>query len=83
MMRPRRRSFPDASTPAGALAEQFISRRIALGLTQHELADLSGVSRATVQALESADSGVRLGLAAAVARALGCQLRLEQAGGAA
>jgi transcriptional regulator with XRE-family HTH domain len=57
------------------MGEAFAARRIQLGLTQQLLADLAGVSRYSVQALEHATGSVKLGSIIQIAESLG--LRLE------
>ena len=49
MATPRRRERTDT----GGVADGFVARRHQLGLTQAELADLAGVSRSSVQSIES------------------------------
>ncbi len=49
-------------------------RRKALGLTQHDLADLCGVQRQTIGRLEAADPTVAIGTAMAVTDALGIRV---------
>lgn len=82
MARPRRtapesrRAMPASAGIASAVAE----RRHALGLTQAMLADLAGVSRSTVQALEYGSQAVRLGALVAVADVLGLALDIRPKG---
>jgi transcriptional regulator with XRE-family HTH domain len=64
------------------IGEDFASRRIQLGLTQHLLADLAGVSRYSVQALEYGTGSVKLGSIMQVAEVLGLRLDVSAAGGA-
>lgn len=52
----------------------FARRRVDLGLTQQTLADLAGVSRSSVQALEYGTGTVKFSSVAEVAVALGLQL---------
>jgi len=73
-----RRTKPVRRSPMPEIArigEAFAARRIKLGLTQQLLADLAGVSRYTVQALEHATGSVKLGSIVEMAEVLG--LRLE------
>jgi transcriptional regulator with XRE-family HTH domain len=70
--KPVRRSPTPEITRIG---EAFAARRIQLGLTQQLLADLAGVSRYTVQAVEHATGSVKLGSIVEMAEILG--LRLE------
>ena len=73
-----RRTKPVRRSPTPEIArigEAFATRRIQLGLTQQLVADLAGVSRYTVQAVEHATGSVKLGSIAELAEVLG--LRLE------
>jgi transcriptional regulator with XRE-family HTH domain len=72
MAEPRRRRLP----PTGGISDQFVARRHLLRLTQADLADLAGVSRSSVQAIESGRATVQLDVAEAMAAALGCDLAL-------
>nr|WP_255284883.1 helix-turn-helix domain-containing protein [Rhodococcus jostii] len=72
MATPRRRE----RTETGGIADGFVARRHQLGLTQAELADLAGVSRSSVQSIESGRGTVQLDLVEAAADALGCRLVL-------
>jgi transcriptional regulator with XRE-family HTH domain len=56
------------------IGESFAARRIQLGLTQQLLADLAGVSRYSVQALEHATGSVKLGSIIQIAESLGLRL---------
>lgn len=68
---PARRSPVPETTRIG---EVFASRRIQLRLTQQMLADLAGVSRYTVQALEYGTGSVKLGSIIEIAEILGLRL---------
>ncbi|MFD4179832.1 helix-turn-helix domain-containing protein [Rhodococcus sp. NPDC058514] len=57
------------------IGELFARRRIELRLTQQVLADLAGVSRSSVQALEYGTGSVKLASVVEIAEILG--LRLE------
>lgn len=70
--RPRRSGRP----PAGRIADGFAARRRQLGLTQARLAELAGVSRSSVQAIESGRATVQLDVLTAVADVLGCDMVL-------
>jgi transcriptional regulator with XRE-family HTH domain len=73
-----RRTKParDASMPEIArIGARFAARRVQLGLTQQVLADLAGVSRYSVQALEYGTGSVKLASVVEIADILG--LRLE------
>ena len=72
MATPRRRE----RTETGGVADGFVARRHQLGLTQAELADLAGVSRSSVQSIESGRGTVQLDRVVAVADAMGCRLAL-------
>ncbi|GAA4477700.1 hypothetical protein GCM10023094_20410 [Rhodococcus olei] len=75
--RPRR----SARAPAGRIADGFVARRLQLGLTQARLAELAGVSRSSVQAIESGRATVQLDVLAAVADVLGCDMVLAARAG--
>lgn len=70
--RPRR----SRRTSSGRMADGFVARRLQLGLTQSRLADLAGVSRSSVQAIEAGRATVQLDVMAAVADVLGCDMVL-------
>ena len=53
------------------LARDLYERRLVLGLTQQGLADLAGVSRTSVQAIEAGKTSVQLGSVLVVADVLG------------
>ncbi|MEV6555426.1 helix-turn-helix domain-containing protein [Nocardia sp. NPDC051756] len=74
---PRRVKRPST----GSVADAFIARRHELRLTQADLADLAGVSRSSVQALEAGQASVRLSLVQEIAAALGCDLILATRSG--
>ena len=61
------------------IGAEFARRRILLRLTQQTLADLAGVSRSSVQALEYGSGSVRFATVMRVADVLG--LTLETTGG--
>lgn len=72
-----RRTNPsrDSSTPTIAgLAERIAARRVDLQLTQQSLAELAGVSRSSVQAVEYGTGSVKLGLVVAITEVLGLSL---------
>lgn len=72
---PRRRSpMPELASIGEAIAQ----RRRELNLTQQALADLSGVSRSSVQALEYGSGSVRLEAVVAVTDSLGIPLSLTR-----
>jgi transcriptional regulator with XRE-family HTH domain len=56
------------------IGELFAARRIEIGLTQQLLADLAGVSRYSVQALEYGTGSVKLASVVEIADALGLRL---------
>ncbi|PZF84104.1 helix-turn-helix transcriptional regulator [Jiangella anatolica] len=72
---PRRRGSNRAAA-APALAREVYERRLALGLTQQEVADLAGLARSSLQALESGRASTRLASLLAVADVLGCAIAL-------
>jgi transcriptional regulator with XRE-family HTH domain len=63
------------------IGELFAARRIQLGLTQQVLADLAGVSRYSVQALEYATGSVKLATVVEIADILGLRLDITTADG--
>lgn len=73
---PRRstRHTTTAMPEISRLAQTFVDRRIALRLTQQNLADLAGVSRYSVQSLERGDDSIRISSVLAVAEVLGLHL---------
>ena len=74
---PRRRSRvrrPQSNETVERIARTARSRRLELGMTQRELAETVGVSRSSVQALESGDPGVSLGITSAIAVGLNITL---------
>ncbi len=66
---PRRRGTQTG--PLEKLGSLASSRRLALRLTQHELADLSGVGVSSVRALEAGQETLTLAVALRVLEALG------------
>ena len=77
-----RRSSPTLDDPMPEIARigvEFARRRIVLRLTQQTLADLAGVSRSSVQALEYGSGSVRFATVMQIAEVLG--LTLEATGG--
>lgn len=76
MANPRRRklSTDDAMPEISNLGRRFAARRIELRLTQQTLADLAGVSRYSVQALERGSGGVKLASVVEIADVLGLRL---------
>jgi transcriptional regulator with XRE-family HTH domain len=78
-----RRTKPrlDASMPAIArIARAFAERRIALRLTQQTLADLAGVSRSSIQALERGSGSVKFGSVVEIADILGLNIDVGATG---
>jgi y4mF family transcriptional regulator len=81
-----RKTTPARHSPTPEIArigELIAARRIQLGLTQHLLADLAGVSRYSVQSLEYGTGSVKLGSVAQIAEALGLRLDITTADGSA
>jgi transcriptional regulator with XRE-family HTH domain len=79
---PRRtKPRPDASMPAIArIGRAFAERRIALRLTQQTLADLAGVSRSSIQALERGSGSVKFGSVVEIADILGLNIDVSTTG---
>ncbi len=77
MAQPRTSSpHRDSSTPETARIGLLIARRrVALRLTQQMLADLAGVSRSSVQALEYGTGSVKLASVVEIADVLGIRLQ--------
>ena len=67
---PRRRQKFDVGTLRD-LARAVADRRLALGLTQADLADLAGVGLASVRGLEAGKSSLSLSVALRILDALG------------
>ena len=67
---PRRRSRA-APGPQPEVAEVVIGRRLALGMTQADVADLAGVGLSSVRSLEAGRATVTLEVAVGVLAALG------------
>ena len=65
------------------IGQAFAARRVQLGLTQHLLADLAGVSRYSVQALEHGTGSVKLGSIIQIAEILGLRMEVAPVDGAA
>lgn len=79
-----RKSKPARRSPMPEIAgigEHFAARRIELRLTQELLADLAGVSRYTVQALEHSTGSVKLASVVQVADVLGLRIEITAADG--
>ena len=55
----------------------FAERRVALRLTQQTLADLAGVSRSSVQALERGSGSVKFGSLVEIAGVLGIHIEVS------
>ena len=61
---------------SGAVAAEVRARRVRLGLTQQELADMAGVSERFVRFVEQGKPSVQLDSLTAVLETLGLELRL-------
>lgn len=82
MAGPRRtKPRPDGSMPDIArIGRLFAERRIALRLTQQTVADLAGVSRSSVQALERGSGSIKFGSVIEIADILGLHLMVSITG---
>ena len=67
----------DIADTTVALGAAIKSRRKRLGMTQLEVANLSGVNRETVVRAEAGDEGVAIGTLARIALAVGLEVTLE------
>ena len=67
---PRRRANATPG-PMVDLAQAVVDRRLSLGLTQADLADLAGVGVSSVRTLEAGRATLSLGAAATILAALG------------
>src|SRR5271165_101030 len=77
-----RKTRPAPRSPRPEIArigQVFAARRVQLGLTQQVLADLSGISRYSVQALEYGTGSVKLASLVEIAEALGLRLDISTA----
>jgi transcriptional regulator with XRE-family HTH domain len=61
------------------IGEAFAERRIALRVTQQTVADLAGVSRSTVQALERGSGSIKFGSVVEIAEVLGMRVEVSAA----
>lgn len=61
------------------IGRAFAERRVTLRLTQQTVADLAGVSRSGVQALERASGSVKFGSVIAIAEVLGMRIDVSVA----
>lgn len=73
-MRTIMRTSPDATDTAHRLGEEVRRRRRELGLDQHELSLVAGVSRRTVHAIEHGKPTIQLAALVAVIQAVGLRL---------
>lgn len=76
MARPRRTQPPHDSTmpEITRIGQAFAERRITLRLTQQTLADLAGVSRYSVQALERGNGSTKINSVLEIADVLGLHI---------
>jgi transcriptional regulator with XRE-family HTH domain len=72
---------PTSMPETARIGEAFAARRIQLGLTQQLLADLAGVSRYSVQALEHGTGSVKLASVLEIAAILGVRVHITASDG--
>jgi transcriptional regulator with XRE-family HTH domain len=68
---------PDQGWLFAAIAEQVAGRRRALGLSQAELAELTGTTQSAIARLESGGRPPRIDTLMRIADALDCELKVE------
>lgn len=68
---------PDQGWLFATIAEQVADRRRALGLSQSELAELTGTTQSAIARLESGGRPPRIDTLMRIANALDCELRVE------
>ena len=68
---------PDQGWFFAAIAEQVTARRRALGISQAELAELTGTTQSAIARLESGGRPPRLDTLLRIANALDCELKVE------
>jgi ribosome-binding protein aMBF1 (putative translation factor) len=68
---------PDQGWFFAAIAEQVINRRRAVGLSQAELAELTGTTQSAIARLESGGRPPRIDTLMRIAGALDCELKVE------
>lgn len=71
-------SFSADAAALERLGSRLAARRLALNLTQAEVAEQAGVSKRTVERLESGGTATQLSTFLRVCRVLGLQDRLDQ-----
>jgi ribosome-binding protein aMBF1 (putative translation factor) len=68
---------PDQGWFFAAIADQVSDRRRALGLSQSELAELTGTTQSAIARLESGGRPPRIDTLLRIANALDCELQVE------
>ena len=68
---------PPESTPEQDIITAIVSARMELGLTQKQLADLTGIQQANISRLETGNYNPSLSILKRVAKGLGKKLRIE------
>lgn len=69
-------SEPVGDISAGDIVDRLIARRIELGLSQAQLAELTGIGQSNIARLESKKAVPNLNTVLKVAKALNCQLTI-------
>jgi transcriptional regulator with XRE-family HTH domain len=71
----------EAMPQVASIGRELAQRRVQLGLTQQTLADLSGVSRSSIQAIERGSGAIKLSSMVEIAGTLGLRVVLTAGNG--